>query len=204
MAYPPGKAPPYTYDDPRIFYDEECFFYDGGYDEICLIDNNLLGNKKIGGSGGIGRRRPYVPPPAPNPLLDIKIKVCLKCVNDEPVESQCSQMHWVRELENVVVDTHFSKHEKTKRFVYTTLANAQALNKFVSAELTSAQTVEKSTPNITKISVVSSAPKIRIVNQIKKSIHENKIFVSTSKTTKQPNKIYLKKTIVVIPKKSSE
>lgn len=28
---------PYTYDDPRILYDEHCFFFDGdGYDNVCL------------------------------------------------------------------------------------------------------------------------------------------------------------------------
>lgn len=26
----------YTYDDPRITYDEMCFFYDGGFDLLCL------------------------------------------------------------------------------------------------------------------------------------------------------------------------
>lgn len=38
----------YTYDDPRLKYDEVCFYYDGGYDLICI--NNLAVKKIYGRS----------------------------------------------------------------------------------------------------------------------------------------------------------
>jgi len=39
-------AAPYTYDDPRILYDEICFFYDGGYDSVCLTGPIFIGRGK--------------------------------------------------------------------------------------------------------------------------------------------------------------
>lgn len=32
----PLPLPPFTYNDPRIAYNEHCFLYNGGYDEVCL------------------------------------------------------------------------------------------------------------------------------------------------------------------------
>lgn len=40
--------PPYTYDDPRLTYDEHCFFYDGGYDDVCLAGPTAIVIKKGG------------------------------------------------------------------------------------------------------------------------------------------------------------
>jgi len=45
-------AAPYTYDDPRLLYDEICFFYDGGYDFLCLT-----GPIFVGRGGGEARKR---------------------------------------------------------------------------------------------------------------------------------------------------
>ena len=70
----PGKPPPYTYDDPRLIYDELCLTYDGDVDQQCVINN--FGVKKFGGN--FGRKRKPLPD-----LLDIKIEVCLCKVNEE-------------------------------------------------------------------------------------------------------------------------
>lgn len=39
-------APPYTYNDPRLLYNEVCFFYDGGYDSVCLTGSIFVGRAK--------------------------------------------------------------------------------------------------------------------------------------------------------------
>lgn len=48
--------PPYHYDDPRLLYDERCFFYDGyGYDDVCLAQPDVVTTetkRRVGGSGG--------------------------------------------------------------------------------------------------------------------------------------------------------
>lgn len=51
--------PPFTYDDPRLTYDERCFFYDSPYDQVCL---QLAPRRRIGGgrSTSIKTKNPYV------------------------------------------------------------------------------------------------------------------------------------------------
>jgi hypothetical protein len=46
---------PYPYDDPRLVYDERCFYYDTGYDEVCLayVETSTEETKRrVGGSSG--------------------------------------------------------------------------------------------------------------------------------------------------------
>ena len=199
--YPPGKAPPYTYDDARILYDEECFLYDGGFDEVCLTDITPVEvPRKFGGGGGmVARRRPYVPPPAPNPLLDIRFKVCLKSVNDSDANAQCVETHWKREIPKTIVDTHLSGIESVKRFVYSTLAGSQVPQRFVSTELTAVQPVEKKLISTGDVKVSTVGPVIQVVKPIKKTIAET-VSVISKTSIKQPSKIYLRKSIIVIPK----
>lgn len=61
--------PPFLYDDERITYDEHCFYYDGGYDIICLQtppEPDEEPKKRVGRAGGRRRyqenrpRRPVV------------------------------------------------------------------------------------------------------------------------------------------------
>lgn len=40
--------PPYSYDDPRILYDEVCMFFDGAFDQVCLL--NKFQTNIVGGS----------------------------------------------------------------------------------------------------------------------------------------------------------
>lgn len=49
--------PPFLYDDSRITYDEHCFYYDGGYDIICLQQPPTIEEKKTVGRSGAGRRK---------------------------------------------------------------------------------------------------------------------------------------------------
>ncbi len=65
--------PPYTYNDPRLLYNEVCFFYDGGYDSVCLA-----GALKIIGGSVPGRREPKKPA---KPFFNIFIEYKLIEVN---------------------------------------------------------------------------------------------------------------------------
>lgn len=80
MPYPP----PYTYDDPRLTYDEHCFKLDGGYDEVCLVIG--YDRKRRVGAAGAGRR-PTTETPAPSlPWIDITVCAQLLELNDEKIE----------------------------------------------------------------------------------------------------------------------
>jgi hypothetical protein len=46
---------PYTYDDPRLLYNEPCFFYDGGFDQVCLINKFQI---RTGGRSSASRKNP--------------------------------------------------------------------------------------------------------------------------------------------------
>lgn len=202
--YPPGFEPPYYYNDPRITYDEECFLYNGGFDEVCLIDNGLLPTKKGGAGGGgvmVAMRRPYVPPPAPNPLLDLTIKVCLVSVNKTDTGSICSQVKWTREIVPRAVESHLSSAYTAKRFVYSSLVGTQKPERELSAELTGVEPVEKKM-SVSDISVSSPGPVIKVTSPIKKSLIEHKITIG-SKTTSTNDQVlvYLKKPIIVTPNK---
>lgn len=67
-------TPPYTYDDPRLTYDEHCFFYDGGYDDVCLAGPTAVVVRR----GGYKKRerKPELP------FISIFIQSCLVQVNN--------------------------------------------------------------------------------------------------------------------------
>jgi hypothetical protein len=103
MSDPITAPPPYTYDDPRIVYDQKCFFYDGGFDEICLGFEPIIPEeplKRRTGSGGIGIG--YRKQPRTNyDWLDIKIKACLTKVNDKKFhenEDLCGNVSFTGQL----------------------------------------------------------------------------------------------------------
>lgn len=87
-------APPYTYDDPRIGYDEHCFFYDGGYDSICLAQPDAVIIKRSGGDTGASRRR-REREKEKHPFLNLFIQANLKEVNGDAVPFD-SNKGWVR------------------------------------------------------------------------------------------------------------
>ncbi len=75
--------PPYGYDDPRITYDEHCFFYDGdGYDNVCLTrPTAVVVRPKVGGSVSSNRRRQQQKEPQ-LPFVNVFIQIQLAMVND--------------------------------------------------------------------------------------------------------------------------
>lgn len=116
MAIIPGlPGPPYLYDDPRFVYDELCLLYDaGGFDEVCAINNGLIGRKKPGGrSGGrpapppVRRRKPLERPPQRHEL-DLQINVQLCKLNDEDLleDDECIEFekHYRDEYGEINVD----------------------------------------------------------------------------------------------------
>lgn len=95
MALP---EPPYLYDDPRLTYDEHCFFYDGGYDDICLTAPTALVIKRTGGGGRNGnssqRRRKKLE--ESRPYLNVFIETYLKRLNGEVVDIAEQKHRWTR------------------------------------------------------------------------------------------------------------
>ena len=75
--------PPYTYNDPRLTYNEHCFYYNGGYDEVCLIIG--FDRKRRVGVGGGGRRKSEEREEV-LPWIDITIQSQLTAINGEFVE----------------------------------------------------------------------------------------------------------------------
>lgn len=77
----PLPTPPYTYDDPRIAYDEVCFFYDGdGYDAVCLAGPAIVALPGGLSSSSSARRRRHI---TPLPFLNIFIQAEVAEVNDD-------------------------------------------------------------------------------------------------------------------------
>jgi hypothetical protein len=76
-------TPPYLYDDPRLVYDEHCFFYDGGYDSVCLGAPTAV----IVRAGGSRKKA--------KPYLNVFVRCCVCKVNGE--EIPCDDLAgWVR------------------------------------------------------------------------------------------------------------
>lgn len=78
--YPSG---PYTYDSPEISYNEQCFFYNGGFELTCLIQDRV----KHGGGQAIGK----LPTGKVYPQVDIInliFKTCIDYVNDKPYKDE--------------------------------------------------------------------------------------------------------------------
>lgn len=77
--------PPYTYDDPRLTYDEVCFFYDGGYDSVCLSTGTIFVGKATASSSSSSKKKKL-----DKPFINIFIEAKLLEVNgvlidpDEP------------------------------------------------------------------------------------------------------------------------
>jgi len=80
-------APPYTYDDARLTYDEQCFFYDGGYDSVCLAGPATVFVPR--GGGGRSNRRKNLP------YLNIFVKSRVLKINEEKYPSDDLE-GWVR------------------------------------------------------------------------------------------------------------
>jgi len=88
----PLPAAPYTYDDPRLTYDEHCFLYDGGYDSICLV---IGFGKHFRGGRSSKTTASYAPRELP-PYVDINVKSKLIAVNEQNESRFAENSHFVK------------------------------------------------------------------------------------------------------------
>lgn len=105
------KSPPYSFDDPRILFDEPCFKFDGGFDEVCLAGLGLNRRKRVGVVGGSALRKKTVEKEERN-VYDIKMKTSLASVNSEAHGSFGYQKHWIREDTLDAVKSSFTGFKK--------------------------------------------------------------------------------------------
>lgn len=206
MAFPPGKGPPYTYDDPRMIYDELCYLYDGGFDEVCLIDNGLLSSKKGGASAGIvARRKPYQPPPAPPCMLDIEIKSCLKRVNDEDKEltGECDILKFKGQDSDMKVAVRLKKSSRPNRAVYGTVSS---VCKDTSARIeTKSQVISVDKPQRKVNSTIGEAIAGASIVVSASAAKANKPSIAVQVKTEKPAvKTYLKKNEITVKSSMDE
>jgi len=83
--FPVPPPAPWTYNDPRLIYNERCFFYNGGWDLVCLYGRVVPGKRKIGRSGAVFTGKSY--PQAET--INFLFKVCLTHVNEKKFEDYC-------------------------------------------------------------------------------------------------------------------
>lgn len=84
----PLPSPPFTYDDPRLIYDEHCFLYDGddtGYSELCLNPPTQSVVRRGGKSTAYAKRYTY---PSRYDELDVLFKTHLSGVNQLTVDGR--------------------------------------------------------------------------------------------------------------------
>lgn len=105
---------PYLYDDPRFIYNEPCMFYDGGFDEQCLIDLGrvILPQKIIKGrsSGGLILKPQKRPTEDCKTILDFKIVACLDKVNGDELDCEETTRKYHLEYEPIEVTVNELKH----------------------------------------------------------------------------------------------
>lgn len=90
------KSPPYSFDDPRILFDEPCFKFDGGFDTVCLANLGQTTRRRVGVVGGSALRKKQHEEEKRN-AYDIKMNTSLVSVNNEVHGSFGYQKHWIRE-----------------------------------------------------------------------------------------------------------
>lgn len=98
----PLPLPPYTYNDPRLAYNEHCFFYNGGYDEQSLLPPAPEPIVVIRGGKSTRYRTPHH-------KLDVLLTTFLSGVNSSSFDRESSQNH-VRFLD------HYEDDPKVKLF----------------------------------------------------------------------------------------
>jgi len=96
----PLATPPYTYDDPRILYDEICFFYDGGYDSVCLATPTIVVGRS---SSSTGKRKKEQ---LEKPFINIFIETKLLEVNGEVIKPDEPSIWYRFSGENDIVEIY--------------------------------------------------------------------------------------------------
>ena len=151
------KSPPYFFDDPRILFDEPCFKYDGGFDDLCLA--RLGGNQKFGGGGRSVKRttKPYQEDKQSElQVCKIKIKSSLSSVNDEFIDSIGYQREWMRTDTLKGITGKFTGTSKSDKLMpKTTLVSSQGAVKEIVSEFKQSNIVSGSV-TITSVRVTST------------------------------------------------
>lgn len=73
-------TPPYTYNDPRLLYNEVCLFYDGGYDSVCLSTGTIFVGKATASSSSSKKKK------IDKPFINLFIETKLLEVNGEKID----------------------------------------------------------------------------------------------------------------------
>jgi hypothetical protein len=108
--------PPYLYDDPRFVYDEECMFYDGGFDATCIINKRGL-PRKVG-------RSSYQSAPAKKQeddcrvIVDIVISIEPVKLNDKQIQANEIVKKYHLNYGKIVVSIDKIKHQENELNVW--------------------------------------------------------------------------------------
>lgn len=162
MAHIP---PPYAYDDPRIAYDEACFFYNGGFDEVCLAERTS--SRRLGGGRAVASyKAPYKDKTKPTKEpLDIRMRSRLKSVNDT-VYDQVVKNHWVRNADPLEVTGDVWNSDNAEKVVKANLLLFKPSSKVIQSEFVTHQTVTGSV-TINGIKITNPKIEINVVRPIK-------------------------------------
>lgn len=162
--------PPYTYNDYRITYNEKCFFYNGGFDLVCLT----AGRRRVVGSPpGVGK----LPPKSyPQPqMIDLVFKVCIQYVNEKEYKDEevceIKRYSFTKDSNTIVRTDGFDVRRKLFTITSSDF-NVNTINRFLGNS------------DLNPSTVVSS------------SITKLKTYVSSSLHFNVPKKIKIKSTII--------
>ena len=75
---------PYTYDSHKISYNEKCFFYNGGFELTCLIQDTV---RHHGGGQAVGKL-PYAKVYPQVEVINLIFKTCIEYVNDKKYKDE--------------------------------------------------------------------------------------------------------------------
>jgi hypothetical protein len=170
--------PPYTYNDYRITYNEKCFFYNGGFDLVCLA---VKPNR--GGVSGVAVGK--LPKSFPTKeMIDLVFKVCIQNVNEQGYKEEefceIKKYSFEKKAEDVVVKT---TDLKVKRKIIT-----------ISTEEFGVKPIEKILSSSNPIKVDENNKIIK--TNISSSFQKLKTHVSSSLYFKNPKKFKVNSSII--------
>jgi hypothetical protein len=173
----PLPLPPFTYDDPRLIYDEHCFLYDGegtGYSDLCLNPPPPEIVRKKGGRS-TAYRNTY---PPRYDELDVLFKTHLSGVNEVTVDSEERFLRFKDILEKDPRVQIFSIKTETKS---KPLQEVEIVVKATPITMGSVPARNERTPSV----VIGS--QMFIKSQSKQSVVEEAQFLSQSMTFERLN-----------------
>ena len=180
-AFPVPPEAPYTWNDPRICYNEPCFAYNGGFDLVCLFGDATPARRVGGKSTSATAGRQYPEPET----LSLIFKTCIDYVNDEEYndEAYCDikQYKFKKELDVNLKIEELTTQGKTYKL-----------------------TSEVFSPKVIKKHLSSSAGKLaKKKTSVSSSIKTLKLksYVSSSLVLSRPRRINFKSSIIKKGKK---